>query len=528
MIPIRKAAILTVALLATCVNSTAAQGRAEQIYASTLRGTALVLTPGGSGTAWVIDLDQGLLVTNEHVVTSHAQVDVYFPLMNDDGKPVAESARYGKHATRYVADVIDADAIRDLAVIRLKEKPPAGVLALKLAAKEPGPAERLHSIGNPSASGALWVYSAGSVRQVYRKDFRYATGPLRTARVVETQSPINAGDSGGPVVNNAGELVAVVSGRQAEAALLSWCISVEEVKAYLQETRPLVEPKTALVFHRRGQRTLQRGAPVRAIEDLSAAHRLDPKSADILTDRAMAYRVRKDYDLALDDLAEAFKLDPRHPGAHNVRGCIHTDHGENDEALKDFRRAIQLDPGVAQFHANRAQAHINKGEMEPAIRSLDEALRLSPGVGDWHYRRGIAHEQTGDMQKAEEDYVRATQIDPALRERLTLHKTRVLQVANRTGQTIVVYLRYEGQTADGKLAWLPGEGTLAWELTPGENVTLVHESKPIMARRMRIWAENTESKTVWNTARDRDTWTAPAAGYRGAAKPELFTFTFNP
>jgi tetratricopeptide (TPR) repeat protein len=330
------------------------------------------------------------------------------------------------------------------------------------------------------------------------------------------------------VVNDAGEVVAVVSGRQPDAALVSWCIAVDEVKVYMEETRPLVEPKTAAAFHLRGQRTLQRGQPMRAIEDLSAAHRLDSKSADILADRALAYRVRKDYDLALDDLAEAFKLNPRHPGAFNVRGCIRTDHNENDEALKDFRRAIQLDPNVALFHANRAQAHANKGELEPAIRSLDEALRLSPGVADWHYRRGVAHEQFGDVRKAEEDYVRAIQIDPVYRERLTLHKTRVLQVANKTGQKIVVYLRYEGQTAEGKFVWLPGEGSIAWELIPGETVILAHEGKAILARRIRIWAENSESKTVWHTAKDRDTWTAPANGYRGGAKPELFTFTFNP
>jgi tetratricopeptide (TPR) repeat protein len=524
----RPVVFLAVAFTAALAHPTAAQERADQVYASTLRGTALILTSTGtSGTGWVIDLDQRLLVTNEHVVTSHAQVEVIFPILRD-GKPVAEPAYYGKHSTRFVADVIDADAVRDLAVIRLREKPPAGTEVLKLAAAEPGPAERLHSIGNPSASGALWVYSAGSVRQVYRKDWRFATGPIRTARVVETQSPINPGDSGGPVVNDAGEVVAVVSGRQPDAALVSWCISVEEVKRYVEETRLLVEPKTAAAFHLRGQRTLNRGQPMRAIEDLSAAHRLDPKSADILADRALAYRVRKDYDLALDDLAEAFKLNPRHPGAHNVRGCIHTDRGDNDEALKDFRRAIQLDPTVALFHANRAQAHANKGELEPAIRSLDEALRLVPGVADWHYRRGLALEQHGDGQRAEQDYLRAIHLDPSYRERLTLHKTRVLQVANKTGQKIVVYLRYEGQTGDGKFAWLPGEGALAWELNPGETAILTHEGKPILSRRMRIWAENDETKTVWHTAKDRDTWTAPATGYRGGAKPELFTFTFNP
>lgn len=525
-IPHRMSAILVV-VLGACAQLAVAEERAEQVYASTLRGTALILTPTGSGTGWVVDLEQRLLVTNEHVVTSHAEVNVYFPLMKD-GKPIAEPAHYGKHAKKYVAEVIDADVIRDLAVIRLKGKVPEGTVALKLTADEPGPAERLHSIGNPSASGALWVYSAGQVRQVYRKDWRYATGPTRTARVIETQSPINPGDSGGPVVNDTGDVVAVVAGRQPDAVLVSWCIAAAEVKGYLEETRSLVDPKSAPVFHLRAKRTLQRGNPIKAIDDFSAALRLDPKSADILADRAMAYRARADFDLALDDLAEAFKLNPRHPGAHNVRGCIHTDRGANDEALKDFRRAIQLDPRIAQFHANRAQAHANKGEFEPAIRSYDEALRLTPDVAEWHYRRGLACEQHGDARQAEDDYVRAVQLDQTYRERLTLHKTRVLQIANKTGQKIIVYLRYEAQTGDGKFAWLPGEGTIAWEFAPGETAVLMHDGKPILARRMRIWADNAETKTVWNTAKDRDTWTAPAAGYRTGAKPELFTFSFNP
>jgi tetratricopeptide (TPR) repeat protein len=309
---------------------------------------------------------------------------------------------------------------------------------------------------------------------------------------------------------------------------VSWCIAAEEVKSYLEETRPLVEPKTAELFHRRGLRTLERGQPAKAVEDLSAAHRLDPQSADILAARALAHRTRQDYDLALDDVAEALKLDPRHARAHNVRGCIHGDRDNNDEALKDFRRAIQLDPSVALFHANRAQIHANKSELEPAIRSFDEAIRLSTDVADWYYSRGQALEQNGDARRAEDDYARAVQLDPAYRERMTLHKTRVLRVANKTGQKIIVHLRYEGQTPDGKFAWLPGEGSLTWEFAPGETAILEHEGRPVLARRMRIWADAPESKADWHTRKDLDTWLGPAAGYRAGAKPDLYTFTFNP
>jgi tetratricopeptide (TPR) repeat protein len=519
---------LAVALLAVCVGRSRAEGTVEDVYARTLRGTALILTPKGSGTGWVIDLEQGLLVTNEHVVTTHEQVEVIFPAYGKDGRPVAEWALYQRHAPRHVAEVVDADVRRDLAVLRLRERPPDGVAVVRLADREPRPGERVHSIGNPDASDALWVYSSGTVRQVYRKEWRYAAGPVRAARVVETQAAINHGDSGGPVVNDAGELVAVVSGGRPEAALMNWCIATAEVKEYLEETRPLIAPKTAAAFHLRGLRALNRGLATRAVEDLSEANRLAPKSADVLADRAKAHRARKDYDLARDDCNEALKLEPRHAEAFNVRGCVSSDRGQFDEALKDFRRAVQLAPRCAPFHANRAFAHAGKQEFDQAIRSYDEALGLTPVVAEWHYRRGLALEQHGDPARAEEDYVQAVRLDATYRNRVTLHKTRAIQVVNRTGQKLRVHLRYEVQAADGSWAWLPGKGDLTWEVAPGETALLLYDGRPVLARRMRIWADGLETGAVWHAVKDRDTWVTPAAGYRGGAKPELFTYTFTP
>jgi tetratricopeptide (TPR) repeat protein len=322
--------------------------------------------------------------------------------------------------------------------------------------------------------------------------------------------------------------VGVVSGKKTEAVLMGWCIAGTEVRDYLGEARPLVEPKTAAAFQRRGARALARDQAIRAVDDLSAAHRLAPKSADILAQRALAYRARKDYDLALDDVAAALQLDPEHEGAYNARGCIHTDRGENDQALKDFRRAIQINPRVGMFHANRAVAHANKGQVEQAVRSFDDALRLSPGVAEWHYRRGLALEQQSQLEKAEADYVRAVQLDPSYRDRLTLHKVRMIQVENRSAQKIRVHLRYESPTADGGWQWTPDKGPATWEFAPGEVAGLVHEGKPVLARRMRIWAESTDTNAAWLQVKNTDTWTAPTVGYRGGAKPETFKYTFNP
>jgi Tfp pilus assembly protein PilF len=515
-------------VLAASAATIRADGRAADLYARTLRGTALILTPTGSGTGWVIDLDQRLMVTNEHVVGKHEQVEVIFPTHGANGGLIAEIDHYRRHAHRVVADVLDVDLRHDLALLRLREHPPDGVTSLKLADQEPLPSQHLHSIGNPSASGALWVYSEGKVRQVYTKEWRYATGPLRSARVVETQSPINPGDSGGPVVNDAGEVVAVVSGRQSDASLMGWCIAAAEVRTYFDELKPLIEPKTAENFHRRGMRYLNRGILGLALDDLNEASRLEPKSADLLVDRAQVHRARKDFELATDDCQAALKLNPQHAGAFNVLGCVASDRGEYDDALREFRRAIQIAPRNAVIHANRGFAHAKKNQLANAIRSYDEALRLTPNVAEWHYQRGLSLEQAGNIERAEEDYRQSLRIDPTYSERVIPHRTRAVQVVNRTGQKLKVSVQFETQNAEGEWTWFPKEAAVEWEIPVGETAMLLYQGRPILTRRMHIWADGIGTKSVWHTSKNQDTWTAPAKGYRGGSQPEIFTYTFTP
>jgi tetratricopeptide (TPR) repeat protein len=521
-------AALCLTLLAASTAAVRAESPNSDLYARTLRGTALILTPTGSGTGWVIDREQRLLVTNEHVVGKHEQVRIVFPLHGANGRPIAELDYYRRQAQSILADVVDVDQRHDLALLRLREQPPEGVIALKLALEEPRPSEHLHSIGNPSASGALWVYSDGTVRQVYNKEWRYATGPLRSARVVETQSPINPGDSGGPVVNDAGELVAIVSGRQNDASLMGWGIAAAEVRTFVDETRPLIEPKTAEAYHRRGMRALDRGILGHALDDLNEANKLEPKSANLLVDRAQVHRARKDFELAADDCNEALKLNSQHAGAVNVLGCVALDQGDFDQALRHFRRAIQIAPSIPVIHANRGFALAQKGQYADAIRSYDEALRLTPNVAEWHYRRGLALEQDGNVQRAEEDYKMALQLDPTYRERVIPHRTRAIQVVNRTGQKLKVSMQFETQTADGEWTWFPNEGAMEWEIPVGETAMLLFQGRPILARRMRIWADGIGTQTVWHADKTKVTWVAPEKGYRGGPQPEIFTYTFNP
>jgi S1-C subfamily serine protease len=225
--------LLTAACLAALARTVAAQADAgEKIYQRVLRSTVWVIAGTTTGTGSLVDGPRRLVVTNHHVVGDKQNVDVLFPAFRN-GRVVAERDYYIKNTQRIRGRVVMRDGRRDLAVIQL-DGLPADALPLPLAKDSAAPGQRVHSVGNPSVSGALWVYTAGNVRQVYQRSFKLKDGREINARVVETQSPINSGDSGGPVVNDSAELVAVVQSYEGnDARLVSTFIDVTEVRAML-------------------------------------------------------------------------------------------------------------------------------------------------------------------------------------------------------------------------------------------------------------------------------------------------------
>jgi S1-C subfamily serine protease len=224
----------------------------KEVYQRTLKSTTWVLPVDevegatihfrSSGSGSLIDIPARLILTNYHVVRDKEYAFVFFPSFKD-GKLIAERDFYRdqlKSGAGLRGKVVARDPKRDLALIQLAALPP-GAQALKLASESVGPAETVHSIGNPGASGALWVYTPGSVKAVYPKKFTAGAQGSDfkldiEATVVETTSPVNPGDSGGPLVNDRGELVAVTQGGifSADTRGISYFIDVSEVRAVLK------------------------------------------------------------------------------------------------------------------------------------------------------------------------------------------------------------------------------------------------------------------------------------------------------
>jgi serine protease Do len=196
-----------------------------------------------TGSGVLIDLENRLVLTNYHVVGEAGQTANFFAAYGPNGELVNDRDTYESNfmamrdcGIASLGRVIARSEEQDLAIIQLDQLPD-GAQALCLADKGTEPGEKVYSVGNPGASGSLWVYSPGEVRQVYRRaGLRGGKKPQNfDAFIIEMTSPISSGDSGSPLVNGKGELVGLNHAVKdaSVAPLYSYAIDLREVKSFL-------------------------------------------------------------------------------------------------------------------------------------------------------------------------------------------------------------------------------------------------------------------------------------------------------
>lgn len=141
----------------------------------------------GSG---VFIRENGYILTNFHVIQSHADGEVNVILYNGE---------------RYKADVIGVDPKTDLAVLKVDGK---GFQETGFAdISETRVGDWVIAIGSPF--NYQQTVSAGIVSAVGRKNVSPATGPFAYSDFIQTDTAINPGSSGGPLVNLRGEIVGI-------------------------------------------------------------------------------------------------------------------------------------------------------------------------------------------------------------------------------------------------------------------------------------------------------------------------------
>ena len=208
----------------------------EQVFRRVIRNSTYIGTRSGKGSGVVVHAEKRFVVTNYHVVLREPVVGVLFPLYDSNGELITDARKYKSRAEEVTVEgeVVARHEKHDLALIRL-ERLPERTAAITIASQPAAPGSVVYSIGSSGANkedNLLWRLTKGTVRGRVQKRFTDAIGGL-DAMILETDAPVNPGDSGGPVVNENGELVALVSYFATRQRAVSCNIDAQEIREFL-------------------------------------------------------------------------------------------------------------------------------------------------------------------------------------------------------------------------------------------------------------------------------------------------------
>jgi type IV pilus assembly protein PilF len=144
----------------------------------------------------------------------------------------------------------------------------------------------------------------------------------------------------------------------------------------------------------------------------SARHR-----AHIHTDLGAGYFAQGRMAVALEEFSAAAKIDPSYAPAFNGLGLVYSSLREDDKAEANFRRSLQLDPSSSEAHNNYGTFLCSHDRVDESITEFHAALKnpLYTSPESAWLNAGICALKKGDDKNAETFLKNALQAQPGLR-----------------------------------------------------------------------------------------------------------------
>lgn len=159
-------------------------------------------TPNGNGTGFIIH-PKGFVLTNAHVIKD---------------APIVEGNK-GQHPKLLELEAYSDGSIvnLDLAILKIIEEAPYA--PLKWAKEPPRMGDEVYVLGNPKNLGLS--VNKGSISKI-------------TQNEIQLNVTLNPGNSGGPVVNQAGEVIGVISYLLEDVQGMAFAIHLTSIKEFIQ------------------------------------------------------------------------------------------------------------------------------------------------------------------------------------------------------------------------------------------------------------------------------------------------------
>ena len=181
--------------------------------------TVLILASNGYktsfGTGFFIRSD-GYIATNDHVVANQSEIQVHL----------------------YTGEVLKAEYVAgssadDLAVLKVHGNRYPTVRIGDSSKVRVG--DVAIAIGNPSGEEASWTTTQGIISSTARRVSVSGTGYTAEVKMMQTDAPVNPGNSGGPLCNANGEVIGIVTRKLTDYEGIGFAIPINEAMQSLEK-----------------------------------------------------------------------------------------------------------------------------------------------------------------------------------------------------------------------------------------------------------------------------------------------------
>jgi serine protease Do len=245
------------------------------ITVNTLVGTNIFgqqVTSAASGSGFVLTSD-GYIVTNHHVIENATSIKVSF----SDG-------------TVYDGTLVGSDADNDIAVVKIDATDLKPVVIGNSDTLNVG--ETVVAIGNPL--GELTFSQTSGTVSALNRQITMSDGTVMN--LLQTDCPINSGNSGGPLFNIYGEVIGIVNAKYSSSSSgtsvdnIGFAIPISNVYDMLQEiievgyvSKPYLGITVRTITSDLQQYNLPAGAGVESVVEGSCADKAGLKAGDVIT-----------------------------------------------------------------------------------------------------------------------------------------------------------------------------------------------------------------------------------------------------
>ena len=433
---------MSLVLLLFCRIATANVLTPQEIAQKALDATVLLVMEDANGK--VIGVGSGFFVRTNQIATN-------FHVIEGAERGIAK--RVGLETEYKITSFNAIDETHDLAILQVSD---ASVPALPFGDSDAVViGDTCYVAGNPK----------GYLEGTFSHGLISAIREFPTGKLLQLTAPVSPGSSGGPVLNNKGEVVGVsvttVDGGQnlnfaVPSNYLNAIISYREGNAKYElglfqsaienyNTAIRLNPNNVLAYIWRGFAKYELGQRAAASQDcytarglmgrirshkhigsrkmnlkqqvnkiagFNTAIRLNPDNPFAYFWRGFANNDLAKYDTALADCDTAIRLQPDFALAYSDRGVAKAALGHKIAAIQDHDAAVQLRPDYAIFYHNRGLAKANFGERDAAIKDLNVAIKLQPDVALAYHNRGCAKADLGQHIAAILDFDAAIRLQP--------------------------------------------------------------------------------------------------------------------